>query len=106
MCMINGTERRVEPGPRLRVELDHHVPEVGLVLRARAIRLVEQLDLRREIRDLVRVVSDRLFQWAPDVPVAPEYPIVAVGLIEQELDHPARVAGRPAPEAIDLRPRL
>jgi hypothetical protein len=59
MFGIRAHQGIAQPSPCVAVQMWHDVIEVRLILSARCTRLVEKLDLRREIRYPLWITSDR-----------------------------------------------
>src|SRR5579862_8962135 len=105
MGRVEARNRAAQPGAGARAQMRGRAFEIGLVLEARAARLVEKLYLRDEVRNLIRIVLDEEIQRIANRSVAPEDPLTVLGLIEQQLEDPLIGAKRSTPEGMDVRSR-
>src|SRR5579863_6216889 len=95
-----------EPTAGLFRQTGSRAREIRLVLRSGTARLVEELNLGSEIGNALAVASDRQTQGPPNAAIAPEYPLLAVGVIEHQLQSPRAGVTRPSPQGVDVRPGI
>ena len=95
----------MQPPPRLYREHSPRSLEIHLVSIARRLGLVQQFDLRREVRQTVRGLPYSCGHRAAYCPVSPVHPHLPISFVQHQLDRPAICAGRPAPQAVNLSPR-
>ena len=102
-----GVERRQagpEPFDRDALEPRGRVLEVGPVFGTQVPRLVQELNLRRQIVRAVGRGAQGGGERPSDRGLATKDPFSSVRIIEQQLELPMRLADAPAPQGIDRTP--
>jgi hypothetical protein len=101
MGAVGQGDGLVQPFPLVVGEQGQYRGEVGLVLGAGVLGLVEQLDVRGDVGDALAGDAAEGVDGAPDSVVAPGDPAGAVGLVEHHLDLPGVVRAGAAPDVVD-----
>src|SRR5205085_12233205 len=94
----------VHPGQSAAQPCSGHVVQVGsnsvkveIVLPADVRCLVQELDLGSEVRNARRVVSDCEVERLSNTSLAPEYPLIVVGIVKHQFQDPLPCVRGPAP---------
>jgi hypothetical protein len=84
---IDYSKSIAQPGAGIRVQPGRDVIEIGLVSGSHLFRFIEELNLRREVRNATRVAPDCLRKQSPNRWLTTIHPIIPVGLVKHQLQY-------------------